>query len=182
MVKLNICIWGIILIFIITACSEISVTPIQATILPIEQNTEYPPQYNNTENPNYPAPTIAIILYPDPTSTTDPLNGLIRGSLLHNNTPVPNITLYIAEVITDDTGRDMVAGLDPRNSPNSSTDSQGNFIFSNVKTGRYALILDIVTNQFLLNYPGKEDPIIIQVESGKEVNLGDLNFDELPLP
>ena len=172
-----------IFILLLSACSGTSIAPTNTQIISAEQNTGYPsPQFNITENPSYPAPTIPIIGNPNPTSTTDPVNGLIRGRLLHNNAPVQSITLYIAEVITDNEGRDMVAGLDPRNSPNTSTDSQGNFTFSNVKVGRYALILDIVTNQFLLNYPGKEDPIIVQVEAGQEVNLGDLNFDELPVP
>jgi hypothetical protein len=181
--KLCLYIFWIIIIFLLSACSEPSIVPTQALIITTEQNIAYPyPQYNITENPNYPPPSMAIIANPDPTSTADPLQGYIRGKLLHNYVPVSNITLYIAEVITDDTGRDMVAGLDPRKSPNTVTDSQGNFTFTNITPGRYALILDIITNQYLLNYPGKEDPIIFQVEPGREVNFGDMNFDELPVP
>jgi hypothetical protein len=155
----------------------------QAFIPTSEKTTSYPaPEVNITENPYYPDLATAIIPNPGPTYTADPQMGYIRGRLLRNNLPVPNIVLDLAEVIKDDTGQDIIAGLDRVNSPNTVTDGQGNFAFINVKAGRYALILDIITNQFLLNYPGREDSIIVQVEAGQEVNLGDLNFDDLPVP
>lgn len=181
---------------LLAACSQPSSVSTQALIPTAEQNTGYPvPQVNITENPNYPAPeviitenpsypapTTPIITNPSPTFTADPQLGIIGGRLLRNNMPVSDVALDLAEVMKDNTGKDIIAGLDRAKSPNTATDSQGTFVFINVKTGRYALILDIITNQFLLHYPGSEDPIIIQVEAGKEVNLGDLNFDDLPVP
>jgi len=185
-----------VLLILLSACSQPSSVPIQGTIPTTEQNTGYPiPQGNVTENPNYPAPEVVItenpaypapqtpiITNPSPTFTANPSMGSLRGRLLRNNVPVPEVVLDLAEVMKDSTGNDIIAGLDRTTSPSTTTDSQGTFVFINVETGRYALILDIVTNQFLLNYPGSENPIIVQLEAGKEVDLGDLTFDDLPVP
>jgi hypothetical protein len=108
--------------------------------------------------------------------------GSVIGKLLVNNNGVNNVTLYLAGIIKDATGKDIVAGLDRVNSPNTATDEQGIFAFINIKPGRYALILDVVINQYLMNYPDKDGTIIFQIDSGKTVDLGDLNYDSLPLP
>jgi len=185
-----------VLLILLAACSQPSSVSTQGIISTAEQNTGYPvPQGKTTENPNYPAPEVIITenpsypapetpikTIPSPTYTADPQLGSIRGRLLRNNVPVPDVVLDLAEVMKDNTGKDIIAGLDRTKSPNTATDSQGAFVFINVETGRYALILDIITNQFLLNNPGSEDPVIVQIEAGKEVNLGDLNFDDLPVP
>jgi hypothetical protein len=82
----------------------------------------------------------------------------------------------------DNNGNDIVAGLDLSKAETTTTGQDGSFTFVNVPLGRYALVLDIVNQQYLLSYPDKEEAIIMQVEAGKEINLGDLNYDELPLP
>ena len=186
----------LMIILLLTACSNQSAASTQTSIPAVTQkaistdqqlnNTEassYPgPENNITGNTSYPNPGTTIISTPSATFTTDPQMGHLHGKLLNKDIPVSNISLYLAEVITDSTGKEMVAGLDPRNSPNTVTDDQGSFTFTNVKPGGYALILDIVTNQFLLNYPDKDTPIIVHVEAGKEVNLGDLKFNDLTIP
>jgi hypothetical protein len=116
-----------------------------------------------------------------PTFTTDPSMSNVTGRLLENDSGVGNITLYLAEVLKDKTNRDIVAGLDRANSPSAVTTSDGSFTFVNVPPGRYALILDVITNQYLMSYPGEETQIIIQVESGSKFDLGDLNYDSLPI-
>jgi hypothetical protein len=170
----------------ISPAPQLKNTEISSYPAPQLNNTEissYPaPESNLNENTPYPYPITTSISTPNVTFTQDPSMGYVLGKLLNKNTPIPNISLYLAEVITDSTGKQQVAGLDPRNSPNTITDEQGNFVFTQLKPGSYALILDIVTNQFLLNYPNTEKPIILQVEAGKENNLGDLNFNDLTLP
>jgi hypothetical protein len=187
---------GLFLVLLLAACSQPSSISTQGLIPTSEQNMGYPapqgnitespsypaPEFSITENPSYPAPETPMITNPSPTFSVDPQLGLVRGRLLRNNVPVSDVVLDLAEVMKDNTGKDIIAGLDRTKSPNTATDSQGTFVFINVQKGRYALILDIITNQFLLNYPGSEDAIIMQVEAGNEVNLGDLNFDDLPVP
>jgi uncharacterized GH25 family protein len=108
--------------------------------------------------------------------------GNVIGRILVNNSPVKNTAVYLAEVIRDASGKDVVAGLDRVKSPTTDTNSDGTFAFINVKAGRYALILDVVTNQYLMKYPSNNETIIVEIASGKEVSLGDLNYDSLPLP
>jgi len=186
----------ILLLILITACSKATSSILPTQSQAPEQGNQYPdPQSSVTESLEYPYPesnfsdTLSyppaeqqeeVLPYPIP--TIDPQLGRIQGRLLENNNPIPNMILYLAEVMKDSNGNDLVAGLDRVNSPSTETDAQGNFIFINITEGRYALILDIITNQFLLNYPGSENPIILQVDSGSESNLGDLNYDDLPIP
>jgi hypothetical protein len=150
--------------------------PAETSAYPSPQNG-----YNDYSPYPYPMPTSqgnGSIL---PTFTTDPSMGNVTGRLLENDSGVENITLYLAEVLKDKTNRDIVAGLDRANSPVAVTTKNGLFTFVNVTPGRYALILDVITNQFMMNYPGEDSPIIIQVESGSEMDLGELNYDSLPI-
>jgi hypothetical protein len=168
---------------LLSACSSAESLP---TIMPLptsQQNAGYPaPQTNDTGNPSYPCPPSPNRNNPGPTEAIDPKMGIIKGILLRNNVPVPEISLYLADVMKDNNGNDIVAGLDLTNAETTTTGLDGSFTFTNIKPDRYALILDIVTQQFLLSYPDKKDAIIMQVEAGKEINLGELNYDELPLP
>ncbi len=174
---------ALIIIIVLSACSKATIVATQTPVATTEQTAQYPaPQVVVTSNPAYPDPVTPLINTPGPTWTPDPQMGKVFGTLLITNNPVKNINLYLAEVIIDASGRDVVAGLDRITAPNSVTDDQGLFNFINVKAGRYALILDVVTNQYLMNYPGKEEPIIIEVVAGKEVDLGKLNYDTLPIP
>ncbi len=181
---------GILLILALAACStptSIATQPSAATQtqVPTGKTTDYPgPVVANVATTTYPNPqsNATPIIQTGPTPTADPTMGTVTGKLLLNNKGVGNILLYLAEVIKDKSGKDIVAGLDRVNSPNIRTDSEGIFTFVNVKTGRYALILDVVTNQYMINYPDKETPILVDVQAGKVIDLGTLNYDTLPLP
>jgi PBP1b-binding outer membrane lipoprotein LpoB len=175
-----------LLILVLNACTSSTNTPAQsqAPTITAEQTSGYPGPQAVTTNPSYPypVPSSRVPNTPQPTFTSDPQMGSVIGKLLVNNNGVNNVTLYLAGIIKDATGKDIVAGLDRVNSPNTATDEQGIFTFINIKPGRYALILDVVINQYLMNYPDKDGTIIFQIDSGKTVDLGDLNYDSLPLP
>lgn len=174
---------GLMLLFVLNACSNLTNLETPTPSITPERSPQYPaPQVEMTGNPSYPVPSTAVRNSAGPTFTSDPQMGAVIGRLLLNDSPVKNATLYLAEVIKDASGRDIIAGLDRAKSPTTDSDNQGKFAFINVKTGRYAVILDVITNQYLMNYPSNEKPIIIQVDSGTEVDLGDLDYDSLPLP
>jgi hypothetical protein len=176
---------SVIIVLMLSSCSNPTTVSPQTQIPSPEQTSQYPaPQNGITSNPSYPypMPTIAILENPLPTYTSDPNMGNVIGKLLLNNSAVKNTTLYLAGLIKDASGRDVVAGLDRVKSPNTTTDNNGTFAFINIKAGSYALILDVVTNQYLMKYPSNNETIIIQVEVGKQLDLGDLNYDTLPLP
>jgi hypothetical protein len=168
---------------LLNACSSPKSTPTTITLPTSQQNVGYPaPQTDDTVNSSYPGPSFPSSSNPTPTKVIDPQMGIIRGRLLRSNMPIPDISLYLATVMKDNNGNDIVAGLDLSKAETTTTGQDGSFTFVNVPLGRYALVLDIVNQQYLLSYPDKEEAIIMQVEAGKEINLGDLNYDELPLP
>ena len=176
---------GILLILALTACTTPTSIATQTQPPVSEQATQYPyPPIASVNKPAYPNPvtdpTSAAIVQPTP--TTDPKMGSVTGQLLLNNKGVNDVLLYLAGVLKDKSGKDIVAGLDRVSSPNISTDSEGKFNFVNVPPGRYALILDAATTQYLLNYPNKETTIFVDVVVGKVIDLGALNYDTLPLP
>ena len=173
---------SILLILILTACSSATSTTTVAPTPTSDLAYPYPiPLVQVNSDASYPAPSTSIIQTPQPTYTADPSMGTVVGQLLLNTTPVSNTNIYLAEVIKDASGKDIIAGLDLVKSPNTTTDDDGKFTFVNIEEGTYALILDVVTNQFLLNYPTGNDSIVVDVEAGKEFDLGELNYDSLPI-
>jgi hypothetical protein len=173
----------LLMTILLSACSSSKSTSTTIPLPTSQQNVGYPaPQTDDTVNSSYPGPTSPSSSNPTPTKVIDPQMGIIRGRLLRTNVPIPDISLYLATVMKDNNGNDIVAGLDLSKAETATTAQDGSFTFSNVPLGRYGLVLDIVNQQYLLSYPDKEEAIIMQIEAGKEINLGDLNYDELPLP
>ncbi len=176
---------GLVIILVLTACSTPTSVATQTQAPSSGQTTQYPvPVVANVATTTYPNPqsNVTPVIHVGPTPTADPTMGTVTGKLLLNNKGVGDVLLYLAEVLKDKTGKDIVAGLDRTNSPNIRTNSEGTFTFVNVKVGRYALILDVVTNQYMINYPDKETPILVDVQAGQVVDLGTMDYDTLPLP
>ena len=183
------------LIIFLTACSNS--TPAVTSPTAASINNEVATQAPDYPAPDYPAPVqpatpissypgpIPTLVKPEPapTSTKDPSMGAVNGRLLEADKPAPNVILYLAEVVKDDSGKEMVVSYDRVTSPNTTTDDQGNFVFVNVKAGRYGLILDTVIDSYFLHYPGgTNEQILFSVETNQETDLGELNYDSLPLP
>ena len=90
-------------------------------------------------------------------------------------------TLFLADVLVDEkTGIEISAALDRSIAPKTITDENGEFTFSNVRPGRYGLILIVGTEIYLLLYPDSELGVLLTVEFG-EIDLGILDYSDLPL-
>lgn len=120
-------------------------------------------------------------------SSTDALDiaqnpnlGSVNGTLLLKGEPVVNISMYLGTIIADDSGRELVAGYDRTSLLRASTDENGIFIINNVPEGRYGLIVDLVTQAYLLDTPEGNQSIIFSVTNGRTTDLGILNYQELP--
>lgn len=190
-----------ILLFVVTlllsACNlQATTPPSDAYPAPEGQTGSYPPaSYPDSAYPDsgypgpdeyalpegYPAPVTEAVA-PTLTVTPDPTKGAITGTLLRNNKGVPEAIIYLAEIIKDDQGKDSLAGLDPTKSPSTTTNADGVFVFANIAPGKYQLVLSTVINYYFLYYPGGKQEIIVTVEPNKTFEVGELNYDSLPIP
>lgn len=113
-------------------------------------------------------------------TTQDPNLGSVKGTLLLKGKPVVNVAVYLGGLITDDQGRELVAGYDRTSLMRAYTDENGNFTVYNVPEGRYGVILDLVTQAYLLDTPDGTQSVLISVTNGKITDLGTMEYQELP--
>jgi hypothetical protein len=119
-----------------------------------------------------------------PKTTTG--SGVLTGVLLLRTDdglqPVVDVKLAIGETLSDDEDTERVVAYDPSSAPVAYTDSSGRFVFENLQSGRYGLILDIVLSSFLLYQEGTLNAILFDITDGEMTDLGNLEYSELPLP
>ena len=131
-----------------------------------------------------PACSSSSILPVAPTTTLSPDLGRVFGILQirsGNPEPVVGVNLYLGKVLNDITGKETMVGFDRVNSPRAITDNTGHFIFHNLTPGRYGLFLDIIAESYLLGNPDSGEPILVTAVGGKDIDLGILLYDSLPL-
>jgi hypothetical protein len=164
------------------------VNQIGVTVVAPTPGSGYPAQI---DIPPYPgsvasAPSQPIQTTPEITQTTDPQMGIVKGTLQFgtegDHEPVAGQLLYLGEIIKDSEGEERVASLNRSASPRTYTDPDGSFQFINVPPGRYGLILDTVIEAYLLSDPQTGASFAMTVNSGETLELGDLVYEDLPLP
>lgn len=112
--------------------------------------------------------------------TPDPNLASVKGTLLYNGKPVSGTLLYLSEIIYGSNGKKWVR-FNRLSNNRTSTDKQGNFIFYNIPPGEYGLVLDTIVNSYLLSRPSGSE-IVIELEKGDQINLGVLDYADLPIP
>jgi len=91
--------------------------------------------------------------------------------------PYVEVTLYLALLIRNSAGTPGLAGLDKTTAPKAITDGAGAFVFTNVPSGTYALVLDTPLSSFLLHQPSTGEAMLIEVKGGEITDLGELRYD-----
>jgi hypothetical protein len=184
--------WKIIVIVsvaaLLAACSAPTVTPQptqsvnQPTAAAVSTVYPYPypgPAVSIIENTAYPMPATET---PMPTATVDPQLGVLKGVLLLNDKPVGDAVLFLSDIGKDSAGKEVLVSVDYNTKVRTTTNADGSFTFRNVPVQRFALVLVVVPNSFVLVDPVKEQAITVTIEAGKTVDLGTLNFGDLPIP
>jgi len=167
------------------ACSTVQPSPLPvvstATVAPETSPSTYPPPPTMEVGPAYPntSPQVVEVL---PTLTPDASMGSAHGILLLNGEPVKEVILFLSDLVKDDAGVDRIVSVDLNTKNRALTGPDGTFNFINIPPERYALVLSVVNETFLLMKPGTQDPLLVTIEAGKAVDLGELNYDALPLP
>lgn len=152
---------------------------------PPDTSEAYPSQLEATspypEAPTPMAPLSGTIEeVPEPSSDSV---GTVTGVIVieeDGGTPAQETILYLGRIIMLDTGQPGMSALDKQTAPLTQTNLAGQFIFSDIEPGNYTLILDRITDSFVLNQPGGGD-LIIPVEGGQITDLGELRYPDLPL-
>ena len=133
------------------------------------------------ETVGYPIETYTPIVVPEvtPNETT----GVVRGTILYQGRPVVGYNLYLADLVTDDQGVETTAVLRRTESPQAMLGVGGEFAFIEVPPQRYALMFYNGVGSFLLLNPNSaaEEAIIVEVAPGELIDLGELNFQDLPI-
>ncbi len=156
-------------------------TGTKATTPTINPASGYPAPTTEQVQTAYPAGTISQSPGKSAIATTqDPSLGAVKGTLLLKGEPVVNVAVYLGGLITDDQGRELVAGYDRTSLIRAYTDNNGNFTIYNVPEGRYGVILDLVTQAYLLDTPDGTQSILLTVKNGEATDLGKLEYQELP--
>jgi hypothetical protein len=107
----------------------------------------------------------------------------ITGFLMTNKespAPVPGAFLYLATVHTSETGKPLAASFDRQTAPRAQTDAAGRFVFVDVPSQQYALILDRISETFLLKSPDNNGDMLFNSEAGKILDVGRLVYSSLP--
>ena len=130
---------------------------------------------------SYPVPNFKAIS--TPVLTPDPLLGIVNGRILHKGDPVVGYSIYLADLLANDKGEERIASLKISSSPQAVLDSEGYFVFNNVKPDRYALMFSDGISSYLLLEPelNIKKAIIIEVIPGNIIDLGELNYVDFPI-
>lgn len=169
---------ALILIVALAGCSSGSVTQVP-TMAP--SSSGYPAPATDVVQTAYPAGTMPDVASGDALAATqDPNLGSVEGTLLIGGKPVANVTLYLGALVTDAQGRELVAGYDRASTLRATTDTEGHWKVYNVPEGRYGLILDIVSQAYLLDTPDGTQSVLLGVKNGETTQMGVLDYSELP--
>lgn len=103
---------------------------------------------------------------------------LLVGSLRE---PAGKVQIFLGEVLISSEGVPAMISLDKANAPKTRTDDLGQFVFENVPPGNYGLIIDVITHSVLLKYPDSGEDLLIEMQEGDDVNLGELYYSSLPI-
>lgn len=185
---------SLLLVLLAGACNPATPESEQPISTPLQNATEAPSGYPyppvQAAAPYNPYPDGAESAAGSHPATTTPVSpptqdaalGSIRVRVLENGQPITYASLYLAEIIIDENGKERAASYSRETSPRAFQLEDGAFLFVNIRPGRYALIMDTVLSAYLLHNPDNDKEVIFDVPAGQETALPDLNYDDLPIP
>lgn len=106
-------------------------------------------------------------------------SGIFVCQILINGNPAKEFNIYLSEIITDDSGKEIMTRFDRTSILRSSPDENGNFVILDVPPGRYGLIADYVSHAISLENSSDGSTILFTVEKNKVLDLGVLEFPVL---
>ena len=176
---------SLIFLLVMASCGDNPEPTPMATDAPSTVPTE-----DTTPSSPLPTPMAPGEQSPIPTPTTGaaedytppPDSGAVRGELLRGDPPVPfgRGILYLGSVVTQGDGVPVMASLNKATAPSAGLGPSGEFLFTEVPEGRYALVLDVIASTVILRNPDDGSDLLIEVEAGQVVDLGELVYSDMP--
>jgi hypothetical protein len=126
-----------------------------------------------------PAPSEEPIEPPAPASQDV---GVATGIMLGGNPPLPGVgmILRLADVLVDSDGTPLSASLNKETAPTTLVGGSGQFIFTDVPPGRYAIVVDLISTSVVLRDPASGDDLLVDVTGGEITDIGKLIYPDLP--
>lgn len=130
------------------------------------------------------SPLTSPVPTPRPLPTQDATLGSIKGSLFGGSGAsrfaARDVVLFLGNIVPGPDGKEGIVSLDRITAPRADVNADGTFTFVNVPPGRYGLTAEVDTLSLLLNKPADGTEFIITVEAGKQTDLGELVYPDLP--
>jgi hypothetical protein len=115
-----------------------------------------------------------------PLPTQDPNLGSVKGIYLVAGQPEVGRILYLAGVVKDASGKETAVGFERSSPLRTTTQSDGSFRFVNVPPGKYAIVVDVIVNAFMMNDPKSGKDLLVEIVNGSQVDLGTLDHPVSP--
>ena len=118
-----------------------------------------------------------------PEVTPNASTGVVKGRITHNGEPIVGYNLYLADILVDDQGIETTAILKRSSAPQAILGINGEFVFYEIPPARYVLMFYNGTSAFLLLKPDQatEEAITLDVIAGEMIELGTLEYQDLPI-
>ncbi len=113
---------------------------------------------------------------PEPTEGMAVIGGVIKVE--HTEQPMQGVELYLANHIGSTPDTPMYS-MDPSSAPHALTDDNGHFVFTDVKPGRYAIVVWNPFNSFLARDPETGLELIIEAAPNQTYDVGTL-YEPMP--
>jgi hypothetical protein len=112
------------------------------------------------------------------TNTADPTTGRVEGCLKINGEAVERLNLYLAPILKDNAGKEIVAALERTTDPGAVSDKNGCFSFINVPVGSYALLYEVGTMGNMIMDKNGVSSLILRVQAGDVIDLGQISASQ----
>ena len=165
----------ILLSFLTVACSEGVPTATAVADTPTPQETKAPSAVP-TETVTS-APTVVLDSTPVP-GRGNVIGVMFRAPLGVEPHPMGDTKLYLAEMLRNAQGELAgLAGVDEERAPSTRTDAQGQFVFSDIEPGHYALVIKHPLTLVLAHDQPSNRDIVVEVIAGQIQDLDTIQVE-----
>jgi hypothetical protein len=109
--------------------------------------------------------------------------GLVSGRLINKSTktPLPSLKVYLGQFLPLHPGPNYLITFQEKSSPQTFTDTDGNFTFREVPPGIYPLMVWTPIRVYVVEANGKKE-LRIAVNPGEIINLNEVEIDLKSVP